>query len=573
MRYQPIYDIAEVCVRKNIRQVVLCPGSRSAPLALAFTRHPGIQAKIFSDERSAGFIALGMAQQSREPVIVVCTSGTAVYNLAPAIAEAYFSETPLVVLTADRPAEWIAQLDGQTIFQPEIFGKHVKKYFQLPQDYEEADSVWAINRIVNEALNLATQVPCGPVHINAPFREPLYPSPADGAVTYTKNVRVVDEHHSSPALSDETKEKLSREWRNFNRILLVGGQRDTDPTAIEALSRLQKKSGIAVASDIISNLHEANGVIQHADLFLGQAPQGRKEELQPDLLITFGQSLVSKNLKIFLRKYPARQHWHVQAAGPVADTFSNLTAIIRTPPDTFLDFLSSLDAPDQRQTDYRARWQAEDERAGKILEDFLAGQTSGELQLVGDLLRQLPANANLHLANSMSVRYANFFGLGAGKTGVRVFSNRGTSGIDGCTSTAVGHALGSARQNFLITGDVAFFYDRNAFWHHYPVENLRILLLNNHGGLIFDILEGPSSLPEAREYFITRQMLNAKKLCEEFGFRYLRPEGQGRLEDVLAQFVREGESRVSVLELETDTAASKNIFEMLKMKIKKSYES
>ena len=157
MRYQPIYDIAEICVRKGITEVILCPGSRCAPLTLAFTRHPGITARTFSDERSAGFVALGIAQSMRKPVVIVCTSGTAVYNLAPAIAEAYFSHTPLLILTADRPAEWIAQHDGQTIYQQEVFGKHVKKYFGLPQDYEHPDSVWAINRIVNDALNIVAQ--------------------------------------------------------------------------------------------------------------------------------------------------------------------------------------------------------------------------------------------------------------------------------------------------------------------------------------------------------------------------------------------------------------------------------
>src|SRR5687768_18622310 len=151
MRYQPIYDIAEICFRKNIRQAVLCPGSRCAPLTLAFTRHPQLTTRTFSDERSAGFIALGIAQSTRSPVVIVCTSGTAAYNLAPSIAEAFFSQTPLIVITADRPAEWVAQLDGQTIFQKEMFGKHVKKFFQLPQEYEHAESVWAINRMVNDA--------------------------------------------------------------------------------------------------------------------------------------------------------------------------------------------------------------------------------------------------------------------------------------------------------------------------------------------------------------------------------------------------------------------------------------
>src|SRR5687767_1579772 len=170
-RLQPIYDIAEICYKKGLSNAVLCPGSRCAPLALAFIRHEKIKSKTFSDERSAGFIALGMAQQSHRPTLLLCTSGTAAYNFSPAVAEAYFNQTPLIVFTADRPSEWIAQHDGQTIYQGELFGKHVKKSFQLPQEYEHADSQWAINRIVNEAINLSMEQPRGPVHINAPFRE------------------------------------------------------------------------------------------------------------------------------------------------------------------------------------------------------------------------------------------------------------------------------------------------------------------------------------------------------------------------------------------------------------------
>ncbi len=574
MRYQPIYDIAELCVQRNIKQVVLCPGSRSAPLTLAFARHPEINTRTFSDERSAGFVALGMAQQSGEPVVVVCTSGTAAYNLAPAVAEAYFSQTPLLVLTADRPAEWIAQLDGQTIFQAEIFGRHVKKYLQLPQDYDDPDSLWAINRMVNEAMNLCMQSPRGPVHINAPFREPLYPSKTEGKITYNQNVRLLDERPASLELSQEVKDKIRREWRNFNKILLVGGQQDRDAKTIEALLGLCLKKDVAVIGDIISNLHEVSDTIRHSDLFLGQARHEMKEQLQPELLITFGQSVVSKNLKIFLRKYPAKQHWHVQPAGAVADTFKNLTSVYHASPHLFVTFLASLDesSAENRQA-YIRRWQDEDQRTRKILNDFFTGEPLTELKMVKTFLEHLPANANLHLANSMSVRYANFFGLDKEKKGVRVFSNRGTSGIDGCTSTAVGHSLTSQRPNFLITGDLAFFYDRNAFWHNYPLENLRILLLNNHGGLIFDILEGPSSLPEAREYFITRQTLNARKLCEEFGFQYFRTEAGKEWTDVLTDFVEAGAKKTKVVELETDTTLNKNEFEELKMKIKKSYES
>lgn len=574
MRYQPIYDIAEICVRHDINHAVLCPGSRCAPLTLAFTRHPDMAVQTFSDERSAGFIALGKAQALSAPVVLVCTSGTAAYNLAPAVAEAFFSQTPLVVFTADRPSEWIAQHDGQTIYQTDIFGKHVKKSFQLPQDYDSSDSQWGLNRMINEALNLSRQSPCGPVHINAPFREPLYPS-AEEVISYTKDLRIIRDRPEVPGLSAEALAEIRSAWTGFHNILLVVGQQPPDPEISEAVSRLQHKHGIPVVHDIISNLHGLENTIQHADLFLGQSADNLKEMLRPDLLITFGQSLISKNLKIFLRKHPARKHWHIQTSGPVADTFKNLTDIFRTSPKNFLEFLIAAEPlppfDSRKQENYYRLWDVEERRVARALEDFFKEPDLGELAVVRRLMEALPSECNLHLANSMSVRYANFIGLQGGRDGIHVFSNRGTSGIDGSTSTAIGHALTSAKPNFLITGDLAFFYDRNAFWHNYSLPNLRILLLNNHGGLIFDVLDGPSSMPEAREYFITRQKLNARKLCEEFGFEYLRPDNSRKLKNTFVDFM-EFDNTVKIMELESDTATNKKVFDALKLKIKKSYE-
>ena len=576
MRYQPIYDIAELCVRKNIKQVVLCPGSRCAPLTLAFTRHPEITARTFSDERSAGFIALGIAQASGAPAVIVCTSGTAAYNLAPAIAEAYFSNTPLVIFTADRPAEWIAQHDGQTIFQHEIYGKHVKKFFQLPQDYDHPESEWAINRIVNEALNLSLQFPGGPVHINAPFREPLYPAKGESEINYSPDMRVVEGHPSLPGLSGDLKESINKEWRSFNNILLVAGQYPMDANTQRVVSELQRRHHVPVVHDIISNLHAVENTVQHADLFLGQASENLKEMLRPDLLITFGQSLISKNLKIFLRKYPAKKHWHIQPAGPVADTFKHLTDVFSTSPATLLEVLASVEKADafeiQKQKNYCKLWEVEERRMLRVLDEFFQEPEMSELVLVKKLIDNLPEGSNLHLANSMSVRFANLIGIQAGKKGIQVFSNRGTSGIDGSTSTAVGHCLISGKPNFLITGDLAFFYDRNAFWHNYPLQNLRILLLNNHGGLIFDVLEGPSSMPEAKDFFITRQMLNARKLCEEFGFGHLRADHPRKVKNLFRDFLG-FDGNTKILEFESDTALNKREFEKLKMKIKNSYES
>jgi 2-succinyl-5-enolpyruvyl-6-hydroxy-3-cyclohexene-1-carboxylate synthase len=574
MRFQPIYDIAALCAKKGITQAILSPGSRCAPLTLAFTRHPEIETRTISDERSAGFIALGIAQESRKPVSVICTSGTAVYNLSPAVAEAFFSETPLVIITADRPSEWIAQHDGQTIYQTEIFGKHVKKFYQLPQDYDHVDSPWAINRIVNEAINLSMEEPKGPVHINAPFREPLYPE-KDEATTYSSSIRVVEEIQNDFPLSDTIKELLTADWQKYHHILIAAGQTDLNPELVELVSRFFKRHDIPFIIDIISNFHGIEKSLKHADLFLGQASEAVKKSLTPDLLITFGQSMISKNTKLFLRKYAPKAHWHVQPAGVVTDPFKNVTRVIRTTPEQFFEHLSQEPSHEsfenQKQKNFTKLWEIEERRVSRILTDYVKENSLTEFKIVNEVLSQLPDYCNLHLANSMSVRYANFIGLAAERKGIRVFSNRGTSGIDGCTSTTIGQLLSSKKPTFLITGDVGFFYDRNAFWHNYPVKDLRILLLNNHGGLIFNMIDGPASLPESKEYFVTHQKLTAKKLCEEFEFDHLSLDSPKKTKNLLKDFF-DFDGRVKILEVETDVETNKNYFELLKAKIQQSYE-
>ncbi len=201
MRLQPIFDIAELCALKGVTQAILCPGSRCAPLTLAFSRHNNFKVRSISDERSAAFIATGIAQQSRSPVVLVCTSGSAAYNFAPAVAEAFFQQIPLIIFTADRPKEWIDQYDGQTIRQENIFGVHVKKSFSLPEDYEHGDAIWYIHRSINEAINLSEEFPKGPVHINIPFREPLYPAKNE-KVTFNKNLKVISIKKSSIGLTE-----------------------------------------------------------------------------------------------------------------------------------------------------------------------------------------------------------------------------------------------------------------------------------------------------------------------------------------------------------------------------------
>jgi len=574
VRLQPIYDIAELCAKKGLANAVLCPGSRCAPLTLAFTRHPKITTRTFSDERSAGFVALGMAQQSGSPTVMVCTSGTAAYNFAPSVAEAYFSQTPLIVFTADRPAEWIAQYDGQTIHQSEIFGKHVKKSFQLPQEYEHLDSQWAINRIVNEAINLSLAEPRGPVHINAPFREPLYPE-AKEKFDFSKEVRVMDQALPQYSVSPEHLQKLIQAWSKYTNILIVAGQHEYDNALISSLTNFLRVQPVPVVGDIISNLNSIEQVVGHSDVFLGQAPEGVKKSLRPELLITFGKSVISKNLKLFLRKFSPKAHWHIQPTGAVADPFQSITRIVNTTPANFFDSLQiiakSKAFENQKRINYQKLWEVEERRAVRTLKEFLPKEAFGELELVYEIIRHLPPLCNLHLANSMSVRYANIIGLSDPKKNINVFSNRGTSGIDGCTSTTVGHALMNELPNILITGDLAFFYDRNSFWHNYPLPNLRVVVLNNHGGIIFNMIDGPDTLSESNEYFVTQQKLNAQKLSEEFDFDYLKLDNKRKIKNTIKNFF-EFDGRTKILELESTIDLNKSIFSNLKQTIKKSYE-
>jgi 2-succinyl-5-enolpyruvyl-6-hydroxy-3-cyclohexene-1-carboxylate synthase len=573
-RFQPILDIAEICSRKGITNVTLSPGSRCAPLTLAFTRHPKMQCRIFADERSAGFIGLGVAQQTGTPCILLCTSGTAAYNFSPSVAEAFFSHTPLIVFTADRPAEWIGQQDGQTIFQQNLFGNHVKQSFTLPDYYDHPDTQWQINRIINDAINLALEEPQGPVHINAPFREPLYPS-GDEKTVYSENIRVIGPVVSGYSITEEQKAIIREGLTKHHNILIVSGQNCYSGELVEVVEDCSNNHAFPILADIVGNLHPVEKMIRHSDLFLGQASDAVKKTLRPDLLITFGGPVLSKNLKIFLRKHTAVKHWHIQPHGVAADPFQSITNVFQTTPLEFFRYLNTLSSEEsfenQKQRNYYKFWEIEERRFLRTMDGFFSAQEFGELELVKTIIHALPNDSHLHLANSMSVRYANFIGLEATRRNIKVYANRGTSGIDGSNSTAVGHALSSDKPNILITGDLAFFYDRNAFWHNYATQNLRVVVLNNHGGLIFGMIDGPAKLPEADEYFITRQKLTAQKLCEEFGFTYLPLDNKRKLKNLLRDFF-EFDGQTKIMEFESDASLNKTIFASLKQQLKKSYE-
>ena len=570
MRLQPVYDIAAICSAKGIKEAVVCPGSRCAPLTISFARHTGINTRTISDERSAAFIALGIAQQTKRTVVLICTSGTAAYNFAPAVAEAYYQRIPLLILTADRPVEWIGQWDGQTISQQKIYGDHVLRSYQLPQEYEHADSKWSVGRIINEAINITqgdVKGLAGPVHVNVPLREPLYPA-AGETISFSNDIRVTEQIAPKSVLPTKTVQQLSAQLDQYKKVLVVGGQHSLNVNLISALNSFAIAGNVAVIGDVISNLHPMPSAIRYTDAFLPAVDHTTRKELVPDLLITIGQSVISKNLKLFLRANKSSAHWHVdEAAIDIIDPFQSLTTQIRQAPEDFFGALAKSVNHNEGRKAYVQRWMAFEQKASQVIKGFFEAESSGELLFVNHVLRSIPDHSSLHLANSMSVRYANFCGLADDKKGLEVFSNRGTSGIDGCTSTAVGHALSSESLHTLITGDVAFFYDRNAFWNNYKTSNLRVIVLNNHGGAIFGMIDGPGSTPESDEYFITRQQLTAKNLAAEFNIDYRLVSDNGNIPATLEEFFKnDGYSKI--LEFESGSKEAKNLFLKFKETIK-----
>lgn len=559
--HQHIYDLAELCAAHGISKAVICPGSRSAPLVLGFANHKRIKSYVIPDERSAGFIALGMAQSDGNTVVLISTSGSAAYNFAPAVAEAYYQQVPLLVLTADRPPEWIGQRDGQTIVQDKIFGEHVKASFTVHSDFKK-DQEWIVNRYTNESILLANRCPQGPVHLNFPLAEPLYPTP-NQKILFRKP-RTIQETASRQRLDESELKTLINELGKSKKILCLGGQYPSNQSLLKGLKGFIKSTGAVVAGDILSNLHSMFSTIRFGELFLEGLADKKKEQFKPDLLITWGQGIISKQTKLFLRKHPAKHHWHLQPAGDVADTYKGLTKIIRTTPEDFFYQLtkSKLNKKTSLKSAYSDQWIAAEKIALGLINDELQKAT-GEASMVKETLRSLKGKYKLHLANSMSVRYASLCGLMPGQTEISVFSNRGTSGIDGCTSTAVGHAWSDNETNLLITGDVAFFYDRNAFWNSSRLKNLRILLLNNHGGRIFSMIDGPKDRKEVNEFFVGPQNLNAKHLCEEFGFEHHTVHTIKDAHQALNKFLKPG-GKTKILEFIGNPMEDRMIFENLK---------
>ncbi len=562
---KPIFAISEICSQKNIQDAILCPGSRSAALSIAFTRNPAINTLVLSDERSAAFVGLGKALQTGKTVALVCTSGSATYNFAPAIAEAFFQEIPLIIFTADRPPEWIHQYDGQTIFQREIYGKHVKKSYELPSDYTHSDALWQIERIINEALALTQEEPKGPVHVNIPIREPFYPS-IDENFDFTGTARSVNFMPTTKTLNNDSWEQILAIWEKSERKMIAIGQNQI--VLNDILENLAKEQGTVILADIISNIQlKTTGYIKSHDIFISKI---KDEKYFPELLITAGKSFISKSFKQFIRVHKPKYHFHIQENGDFIDPFQSITHKINISPKYFfnelfevLDLRKFKNGEDDDLEEYFSNdWNQLELSAIKYLDNFINTTIFGELKATSMLLEACPNHSILHLGNSMPVRYANHLSSLI-KQEIQVFANRGTSGIDGILSTAIGQALSTDKIVTCLIGDVSFFYDRNAFWSQNLPKNLRIVLINNAGGNIFRLIDGPNQQPELESNFVGTQSLDAKSTCEEHSILYFPVKSYAEMEIALNNLFNINDA-ISLIEVFVDGKKDAELFKQFK---------
>lgn len=558
---QHVFSIAATCKLLGIKHVVMSPGSRSAPLVFAFAGNKHFTIHTVPDERSAGYVALGIAQQTRKPLVIFCTSGTAAANYLPAVAEAFYQRLPLLVLTADRPQELLNQQDGQMIDQQHLFGKHVRAFYQLS---EAAGS--KTEKTIAEAIFTCNSGVKGPVHINLPFSEPLYPARISSKETGMAEsaARIwLDKHLNQKAhsIKDNLFHDLESAWINCPKKLILIGQGVMNEEWITPLLKLQERGQVVILADVASNKQQFT-TAPHFDKLISAANAGTLKQLAPDLIISFGGPLLSKSLKKWLSAQKPIHHFRIQQEPERIDTYGNLTTVIHAKPGHALNTLAEIHWNENQDTSYVKKWQDADAQMEKRINQFIEKRTWSELHATSLILRQLPQGANLQLANSSAVRYVSL--LGVADHSLIVNSNRGTSGIDGCTSTAVGAAKVNLRPTVLLTGDLAFLYDRNGLWMNDLPQNLRIIVFNNNGGGIFTLIDGPSKHKSFLKYFTTPTPQPIKLTAQQSGLDYYFCNSLSTLQKQLAGFLNPEKNKAAILELAFDMKSNAHVFEQFK---------
>lgn len=547
-----VLQLVSLLYKAGIRDFILCPGSRNIPLVQTIASVGTFHCLSVTDERSAGFYAIGQMQACGRPVAVCCTSGSAVLNLHPAVCEAFYQQLPLLLITADRPQAWIGQMDGQTLPQAEAYGPLIRKTVVLPEIKDEVEE-WYCNRLINEALYCLESPTPGPVQIDVPITEPFF----DFSETTLPDERLVKHFQ---AMTTAVRSSLLTTLNRSQRPLLIIGQRSYREENIDALMQLCRDRGIPVLCEHLANIPTPS-THQHFDELLAVEQVAKDALLRPDLVLCCGGHIVSKRLKHWLRANPPQEQWWLTPDDSMPDTFQHLTATIQCPsPYRFLQEALKQLAPSDKKQAYADRWTELEKQLTMIKETTEQEDAFCDIHVLRDFAKQLCNRslpmASIQVANSSMVRNLQLFSLPAG---VRTLCNRGVNGIEGSLSAAVGYALADKGLTFCLIGDLSFFYDMNALWHTPVPSNLRILLLNNGNGQIFHQLPHLHS-PYLKDYFSAAHHFHAEGWAREAGLSYLRCDDYAALEQAWPFFFASTSEKPVLLEVFTDPAINERIY-------------
>lgn len=539
--------LTSLLLEYGVSDAVVCPGSRNAPIVHNLSVCEAIRCRPVTDERSAAFYALGLAIATRRPTVVCVTSGSALLNVMPAVAEAAYQHVPLVVISADRPQQWIDQLDGQTIPQSDALGRFVRKAVQLPEPHNDEER-WLCRRLVNEAMHLATCRQGAPVHINVPISEPLFEFDTEQLPQLSRFNNI-----KRAAIKDASMD-MPDAFHNATRPMIVIGQLAHGTISHETIRSLSEK--YVVMSEPLSNpsymtIHfdEAIRYIVSDNSSIND-DEDDKTAYYPDYVIYVGDTLVSKPARRFLRNAKAPSCLITPDAADIHDPLMTLTDIVECDTDSINALLASLcDAPD---TDERCRFH---DRWQSFLDAYAAHADAyapeysqmATVKYFEEQLADLDIDICVHYANSSAVRLACIYAQHY------VWCNRGVNGIEGSLSTAAGFSLATNDMTVCVIGDLSFFYDQNALWNTNLRGNLRIILLNNRGGGIFRQLPGLSDSPAADDLVMASHENTAQGICTQNDIGYLSAKSMDEMQiGVVTLLTRESE-RPMLLEVFTDS--------------------
>lgn len=528
----------------EVQHIVLSPGSRNAPLMQTFSQDPYFQCHVIVDERNAAFYALGLIQELQKTVAICCTSGTALLNYAPAVAEAFYQELPLVVISADRTQEWIGQMDGQIIIQAGALNNFVKKSVGLPEIKDSTDE-WYCNRLINEAMIACTKDVAGPVHINIPIGEPLFDYSQDDL----PDVRKISFIQSKKQICIKP---FIEQWKHLPKRMIIVGQLFKSEKITTLLETLAQKCDCIIVTEHISN-SVSPYFISNFDALLYKLSEEERENYLPDLVITLGGHIISKRLKQLLRTHKPKKHWHISQSGEVVDLFQALTDLIDTSVEDFLSYLLPSVSQDMTKS-FSDIWKKESAE----LPEPSPNIPFCDIFAIGDFLKVLPKGSALHLANSSAVRNAQLYAI---DKSVNIYCNRGTNGIESSLPSAVGFASIHDGLTYLIIGDLSFFYGLNSLWNIEHIKNLRILLINNEGGGIFHLIPGLNKSSSLDKYVSAEHETKAKNWAIAAGLQYLSADNKEEFSEVMKIFVSDETKQSILLEVSTDMETSKKTFQ------------